>query len=329
MKHVLIFRSRIALLSIGLLVSLCAVVLQKSVITAQVNAFPDSPIFTLEGKAAAELRARGVISGFPNGELRGYEYINRAQVAKMLLTMRQALITNETGKSFLDVQRGSWYEPYVNTASRSGIIDGYNDQTFRPENSINTVEFLKMLTMAFNAPIDLPHTYRDVQPTAWFGRYAGIAEQYKLLPSRKSSFLLPDARLTRGEVIIALYLYDMAMGQSAQQPLNPIQIPQQTQSSIPTTQEPNIEIDPSVFDQGDYEEDFDDTFIEDFQTTSSTGNTGVISSASVSSSLSHTEQQSFSSSSSQDSSNDSFDDWNFEEEEFTDWEDDWDWTEEF
>jgi len=199
------------LVIIAMIAALAGIFLQKSLLSAQLSGFPDSPIYTLEGKAAAALRDEGIIVGFPDGELKGYEPINRAQVAKMLLLLKKDPMEDDGTRTFTDVIPGAWYESFVNTASRLGIVDGYSDQTFRPENTINTVEFLKMLSKAFNAQTGIPHEYKDVSPTAWYNQYAGIAFQYNLLPSRRQGFLSPEARLTRGEVIIALYIYDQAV----------------------------------------------------------------------------------------------------------------------
>lgn len=88
----------------------------------------------------------------------------------------------------------------------NGIISGYEDHTFRAGNTINTAEFLKMLSKTFNLADNLPHSYVDVDASAWYAPLAGIASVYQLFPERESN-LEPGRNLTRTEVAIALYNY--------------------------------------------------------------------------------------------------------------------------
>lgn len=228
--------STLSVLVLGSAAALGALFLQRGLLTAQLVGFPDSPIFTLEGKAAATLRDKGVVTGFPDGELKAYEPINRAQVAKMLLLFKNVSADSTTTTQFTDVLPGSWYASFVNTASRLRIVDGYSDHSFRPQNTINTVEFLKMLTNTFNVRTGIPHNYKDVPSNAWYNNYAGLAYQFNLLPGRKPGFLYPDARLTRGEVIIALYLYEQATKQPNNAGILPSIGAAQSVSSVPFTE---------------------------------------------------------------------------------------------
>jgi hypothetical protein len=108
---------------------------------------------------------------------------------------------------FGDVKTGEWYEKFVMKAAEKGIINGNPDGTFRPANTVNTAEFLKMLTKTFNLSTNLPYTYSDVSSNAWFAQFAGVAQKYDLFPNRGSRFLLPSQNLTRNEVAVAIYQY--------------------------------------------------------------------------------------------------------------------------
>lgn len=56
-----------------------------------------------------------------------------------------ALTTNST--TFSDVNQSSWYYDDLNKLSTLGIVNGYPDGTFKPENTLTRGEFIKMLTM--------------------------------------------------------------------------------------------------------------------------------------------------------------------------------------
>ena len=176
-------------------------------IDAYSNPFPDTSISDLSGKAAAELYRRAIIGGYPDGEFKGYRDVNRAEAAKFLLLARYGDVDDVRNNGrFPDVLDGQWYTKYVITAADKGIISGHPDGTFRPANTVNTAEFLKMLSLTFGLQLNMQHSYADVSSQDWFAPYAGIAEKHDLFPSR-SLHLSPGDPLTREEVAVAIYQY--------------------------------------------------------------------------------------------------------------------------
>ncbi|MBI5413914.1 S-layer homology domain-containing protein [Candidatus Peregrinibacteria bacterium] len=170
--------------------------------------FPDINIQTQEGKAVAELYRRNVIKGI-NGKFHGDVYVNRAQAIKMLLITRYGLIKKISNTTqFPDIKNDEWYVRYIVMGLEKGIIKGYDDGYFRPENLINTAEFLKMFTTAFSlqGEENLPYSYTDVQETDWFAKYAGIAQKYEMFPYQKTE-LFPHQNLSRQDIATAIYQY--------------------------------------------------------------------------------------------------------------------------
>lgn len=168
--------------------------------------FRDLDSATIEGQAAQYLYERGIVSGFANGTFGPRMSINRAQAAKMLLLAGQKPLFNIRNVGiFNDVPDDQWYSQYVLSAAIHEIIGGYIDRSFRPNNPINTAEYLKMLAITFNLPAHMPHTYSDVYPVDWFNRYAGAAQAYNLFPLRTSDRLQPAKWITRQEAAVAIY----------------------------------------------------------------------------------------------------------------------------
>jgi hypothetical protein len=172
------------------------------------NPFPDLSYDQVEGKAAAELYRRGVIKGYDDGNFKGDRAVNRAELAKFLLLTKygNTLKDQQNNGLFPDIETGSWYEKYVVWAYDLVIIEGYADGYFRPAKTVNTAEFLKMLTRAFEIEKNIEFTYADVDREAWYASFAGIAEKYKLFPHRGNE-LSPDKEMTRNEVAVAVYQY--------------------------------------------------------------------------------------------------------------------------
>ncbi|MDD5469876.1 MAG: S-layer homology domain-containing protein [Candidatus Peribacteraceae bacterium] len=171
------------------------------------NPFPDTYMNSVWGKAAAELYRRSVIRGFPDGEFKGGQSVNRAEAAKFLLLARYETVPSTSDQNrFHDVPNDQWFANFVHYAAEKGIIAGYPDGLFRPANTVNTAEFLKMLSLTFDIASSGEYPYTDVKSDDWFAPYAGVAKRYDLFPDRYQK-LLPSRLLTRGDVALVIYQY--------------------------------------------------------------------------------------------------------------------------
>jgi len=176
--------------------------------TFDLNPFPDTSLDDLEGRAAAELYRRAVLGGYPDGEFKGDREVNRAEASKFLLLARFGSVDLETENNgkFTDVLDGQWYVPYVVTMAEKGFIVGYYNGTFGPNNTINTAEFLKILTLVFDLETGLDHNFTDVADEQWYTKFAGTATKYNLFPKR-GTVLNPAETITRDEIAVAIYQF--------------------------------------------------------------------------------------------------------------------------
>jgi len=171
------------------------------------NPFPDTNLNDLAGQVAAQLYNTSVVGGYPDGEFKGTRPVNRAEAAKFLLLARYETVSDVSNNGqFPDVLDNQWYTKFVVTAAQKNIINGHPDGTFRPADTVNTAEFLKMLSRTFDLEEDFPYSYRDVPATTWFAAYTGSAERYDLFPQRQR-ILESGKLLTRNEVAVAIYQY--------------------------------------------------------------------------------------------------------------------------
>lgn len=70
--------------------------------------------------------------------------VERSQVVQMLYNLEgQPTVTGNSG--FSDIKSGDWYSKAVIWAERTGVVDGYEDNTFRPGKSVSREEFAQML----------------------------------------------------------------------------------------------------------------------------------------------------------------------------------------
>ncbi len=89
--------------------------------------------------------------------------------------------------SFSDVAEANWYHVYVKNLTASGIVNGYPDGTFRPDNELTRGEFLKLLVCA-----SAPGEIGEAESYHWAGMYLtaavrlGITNDFELSRSAKS-----------------------------------------------------------------------------------------------------------------------------------------------
>ncbi|HMA32965.1 MAG TPA: S-layer homology domain-containing protein [Chloroflexia bacterium] len=97
-------------------------------------------------------KAHGAISGYSDGTFRPYSNITRAQLSKMIVTAKSWTLLNPATPSFADVPPAHWAYAFVETAKAKGVVAGYGDGTFRPNNTATRAQLAKMLATALAAP---------------------------------------------------------------------------------------------------------------------------------------------------------------------------------
>ncbi len=90
--------------------------------------------------------------------------INRAEAAKIIVTMMGIGECERENTIFTDVTKEYWASGYINRAQEMGIINGHGDGTFKPEQKLTNEQFIKMLVCALGYE---PAT-TGVYPTGYF-----------------------------------------------------------------------------------------------------------------------------------------------------------------
>lgn len=97
----------------------------------------------------AKAKELDIVGGFSDGSFRPNDKITRAAAMKILLLAAEADLATSanTQISFTDVDLQSWYATYLKYMVANGIINGYSDNTFRPEANITRGELAKIAVM--------------------------------------------------------------------------------------------------------------------------------------------------------------------------------------
>jgi len=93
------------------------------------------------------LASKLVVDGVTDSEFQPDRNITRAEFAA-LVVRALGLNTNVSGSSFSDVQSNDWFAGVVAAAAKAGLVDGYEDGTFKPNNTINREELAAMVVRA-------------------------------------------------------------------------------------------------------------------------------------------------------------------------------------
>lgn len=103
---------------------------------------------TTRDAAIIELSELDIIKGYEDGTFRLDNKITRAEGSAMLsraIEQGESSVSSVSGISFPDVRQGDWFYDDVLRSLDFGIVNGYEDGTFKPQNNITYQEFIKML----------------------------------------------------------------------------------------------------------------------------------------------------------------------------------------
>ena len=98
------------------------------------------------------LSAKEIVGGYADGSFRPDHSITRAEFSKIIITSlnlaEEANNLLNIPSTFRDVSPSHWARGYIELAYEFGIINGYDDRTFRPENPIRRDELTTMIVRA-------------------------------------------------------------------------------------------------------------------------------------------------------------------------------------
>ncbi|MBD3360242.1 hypothetical protein GF366_00400 [Candidatus Peregrinibacteria bacterium] len=175
-------------LIILILLTQCMTKLEKT----YASHFPDVKTSYKYFDAIEFLAENNIISGYPDGTYKKENILNRAELLKIIIeaSFEKEIIENYPQKNcFKDVPEKEWYTKYVCFAKKEGIINGYPDDTFRPENKIILTEALKISLEVFK------YDYKETGP--WYKGLINSASDHNIIPLDFTRF---DQKVNRGQI---------------------------------------------------------------------------------------------------------------------------------
>lgn len=133
-----------------------------------------TPILAKEESIDA-LQAFKIFEGFEDGSLRLDETITRAQMAKIIDCVLGIRTAETANTIYSDVPKEHWASGYINAATNMNILCGFEDGTFRPEETLTYEQVIKIIVCALG--------YKPMADAngGWYGGYFTAAAEIGLI----------------------------------------------------------------------------------------------------------------------------------------------------
>ncbi|MFN7160538.1 MAG: S-layer homology domain-containing protein [Candidatus Gracilibacteria bacterium] len=168
------------------------------------------------------LQQRGIMQGNPDGTFAVNTAVNRAEFSKIVRNAFRVSTENKgAALTFNDVSPSEWFYTYVRSIFQAGIASGYDNNFFKPGNSIQRAEAAKMIALASGASEDTitaqfvawrkahpTYTYvvmPDVAVESWYAKYVLYVTTEGYVEGRTENGVrkfAPTDSITRGEAAV-------------------------------------------------------------------------------------------------------------------------------
>ena len=115
----------------------------------------------------------------------------------MVLMMCAFLPTEARAASYSDVE-GHWAQPAIERWSESGVLRGYEDGRFGPDDPMTRAESATVIYRIWGCQPREGLPYADLDPNAWYYDALTTMEHYEIALGR-GDHIYPNEKLTREE----------------------------------------------------------------------------------------------------------------------------------
>lgn len=141
------------------------------------------------------LKEKAIVEGYSDGTFKPDNTINRAEFMKIVVGAKYSsdyINVSSRNNCFTDV-RTAWYAPYVCIAKDEGVVGGYPDGTFKPEQFISFVEAAKILAEVYSLNV--------TKGASWYEGYVKALQENNYIPSTIGALTKTITRAEMAELI--------------------------------------------------------------------------------------------------------------------------------
>ena len=145
------------------------------------------------------------VRGYPDKTVRGERYLSRAEAATIFYRLYDGYYPQVqrqmTSTTFSDIPQDTWYFTEVELCYNVGIISGYSDGTFRPNNPITRAEFAILAARFAELPNSDKQIFSDVTKDYWAFLLINAAAEAGWIKGYPDGTYRPETTISRSEAV--------------------------------------------------------------------------------------------------------------------------------
>ena len=140
--------------------------------------------------------------GYPDGTFAPNKGMTRAEVATMFtrLLKDRPVKGQSYAAGLSDIHAGDWYADTVGYAVQKGIVSGYPDGTFKPNQPITRAEFSSIASRFAELTEEKDLTFSDLDASHWGYKAIRLAASNGWISGYPDNTFRPEQAITRAEV---------------------------------------------------------------------------------------------------------------------------------
>ncbi|MFR3072774.1 MAG: S-layer homology domain-containing protein, partial [Paeniclostridium sp.] len=134
-------------------------------------------------------------------EIKGSVFFSTSDIINNKAGCRDEIKNTYTSKSRINDIDGHWAKADIEKFIKLGYVNGYEDNTFRPENQITRAEFIKLVNRVFNLTEKANPNFKDISSQDWYYEDLRIAVKYGYINGYEDNTFRADNPITRQEAM--------------------------------------------------------------------------------------------------------------------------------
>jgi len=149
-----------------------------------------------------DLSARGIVNGYGDGTYKPGNSVTRGQAAKILALILDLDTKNVKNPGFTDVKVTDAYYGPIAALAQAGIINGYDDKTFKPNSNLKRSQMAKIIAIGFDLKEETltDKRFTDVKSSDAYAGYVQSLLTHNITTGTTPTTFGPNALVTRGQI---------------------------------------------------------------------------------------------------------------------------------
>ncbi|KLA26063.1 hypothetical protein B4077_6083 [Bacillus cereus] len=167
--------------------------------------FNDVPANHWSTKAIYDLANRKVVAGYGNNVFGFGDNVTRGQVARMIYAYVKPADADASFKNpFTDI-KGHMFEKEIRAIAKEGLVAGYGEGKFGPDDILTREQMAQVLTNAFKFKATKTTSFTDIDKNSWALKAISALEENGVTIGTGGKLYSPYAHVTREQYSQFLY----------------------------------------------------------------------------------------------------------------------------